>query len=225
MFHLMMAFLACARVASGLSASLSVGAPPVRAAATSSGRVGTVLIRNTQRTVPIDVDALESATRALLGRLRCGDFDVGIWLTSDATIRKLNTQFRGKRKSTDILSFPFHDEHEAGALPDCVDRSEEDELNLGDMVVSVPYVLRRALRDGGRPDDSGHRGVAAAMAPVEDVEERVQMLLVHGLCHLLNYDHETEEDFESMVALEEDLLETLREWRAARRRRAAAGGS
>ena len=74
MFHLMMAFLACARGASGLSASLSVGAPPVRAAATSSGRVGTVLIRNTQRTVPIDVDAPDPAVveqqRALVAEHR-----------------------------------------------------------------------------------------------------------------------------------------------------------
>ena len=60
-------------------------------------------------------------------------------------------------------------------------------------------------------------GVAAAMAPVADVEERIHMLLVHGLCHLLNYDHETEDEFEDMVALEDELLATYRDWRQRRR--------
>ena len=55
------------------------------------------------------------------------------------------------------------------------------------------------------------------MAPVADVEERIHMLLVHGLCHLLNYDHETEDEFEDMVALEDELLETYRDWRQRRR--------
>mmetsp|Transcript_28367 Transcript_28367/g.84933 ORF Transcript_28367/g.84933 Transcript_28367/m.84933 type:complete len:198 (-) Transcript_28367:15-608(-) len=177
-------------------------------------RVGSVLVRNTQRTIPVDTAALESYTRHLLQTLGCGDFDVGLWLTTDATVRKLNTQFRGIRKSTDILSFPFHDElapGEAATLP----RDDEDLLNLGDMVVSLPYVKRRAEADAGAPEEG--RGVACAMAPERSVDARVQLLVIHGLCHLLNYDHETDEDFEEMVAKEEELLEARRAWLAAKR--------
>ena len=218
MSRLVMAFLCCARAVTSLRSATSLARAPRIGTAryASAQRVGTVLIRNTQRSIPIDVDAVESVTRALLERLRCSEFDVGIWLTTDATIRKYNTQFRGMRKSTDILSFPFHDELAPGALPDAVDRDDEDDLNLGDMVVSVPYVRRRAEKDGGR-DHAPGRGVAAAMAPVADVEERIHMLLVHGLCHLLNYDHETEDEFEDMVALEDELLATYRDWRQRRR--------
>ena len=177
------------------------------------GRRGTVLIRKTQRSIPIDVANLEVVTRAMMERLGCGDFDVGIWLTTDATIRQMNSDFRGKRKSTDILSFPFHDDLGPGEAPDVVPRDVEDLLNLGDMVVSLPYVARRAKADASKgaiaADDDG-RGVAAAMAHVTSVDERVQMLIAHGLCHLLQYDHETDEEFEEMIEREEELLGVLR---------------
>ena len=62
-------------------------------------REGTILIRNTQRSHEINVDRLERLTRHLLETLNCGAFDVGLWLTTDATVRKLNTQFRGARTS------------------------------------------------------------------------------------------------------------------------------
>ena len=79
----------------------------VATAALHATREGTILIRNTQRSHAVDVDRLERLTRHLLETLNCGAFDVGLWLTTDATVRKLNTQFRGVRRSTDILSFPF----------------------------------------------------------------------------------------------------------------------
>eukprot|EP00904_Undaria_pinnatifida_P005487 jgi/Undpi1/2068/HiC_scaffold_12.g05454.m1 len=50
------------------------------------------------------------------------------------------------------------------------------------------------------------RGVSGAMSRVFDVQERASMLLVHGLIHLLGYDHETEQDYEAMVELEEKVL-------------------
>ena len=54
------------------------------------------------------------------------------------------------------------------------------------------------------------------MAPETSVDARIQLLLIHGLCHLLNYDHETDEDFETMVAVEEKLLAARRAWLAER---------
>ena len=132
-------------------------AAPLRRAALHATREGTVLIRNTQRSHAVDVDRLERLTRHLLETLDCGAFDVGLWLTTDATVRKLNTQFRGVRRSTDILSFPFHDELSPGTAPTEVDASDEDELNLGDMVVSVAYVARKAAKAGSRNEGPGRR--------------------------------------------------------------------
>ena len=129
------------------------------------------------------------------------------------SVRKLNTQYRGMRKTTDVLSFPFHDELAPGAAPDVVEDDDEDMLNLGDIVISMPYVARKA----SKPEavESGP-GVAAAMAPLDCVDGRVQLLVIHGLCHLLNYDHETEDEFEDMAAVEDRLLAARAEWLAER---------
>ena len=62
------------------------------------------------------------------------------------------------------------------------------------MVVSVPYV---------------HRWCAAQTPLAVDVEERMLRLLAHGLCHLIGYDHETEEEYELMIKLENELLQEV----------------
>ena len=191
-------------------ASVCSAAPLRRAALYATAtREGTILIRNTQRSHEINVDRLERLTRHLLQTLDCGAFDVGLWLTTDATVRKLNTQFRGVRRSTDILSFPFHDELSPGTAPTEVDASDEDELNLGDMVVSVAYVARKAAKAGSRNEGPG---VAHAMEHLTAIDDRVQLLVIHGLCHLLNYDHETEDDFAEMAAVEDRLLRARDRW-------------
>lgn len=156
---------------------------------------------------------MEALTRHLLESLDCGAFDVGLLLTTDEEVRKLNTQFRGVPSSTDILSFPFHDELPPGAVSDEVDLNDEDELNLGDMVVSVEYVARKAAE--ASPTKSDGPGVAHAMDHLTDVEARVQLLVIHGLCHLLNYDHESEAEFAEMAAVEDRLLRERDRWLAS----------
>ena len=58
-------------------------------------------------------------------------------------------------------------------------------------------------------DEEEERGVSGAMANVFDPELRIRMLLVHGMLHLVGYDHETDEDYELMVSREEDILHQL----------------
>ncbi|CAN0556511.1 unnamed protein product, partial [Ectocarpus sp. 8 AP-2014] len=85
-------------------------------------------------------------------------------------------------------------------------------MDLGDMFISLAYVDRQIERD--REEQAAaeeewwdsERGVSGAMSRVFDVQERASMLLVHGLIHLLGYDHETESDYKAMVAVEEEVL-------------------
>jgi len=180
------------------------------------GRLGHVLVRNTQRKYAIDVARLETQTRAILEVLNCANMDVGIWLTTDASVRQLNAQYRGKKKSTDILSFPFHEFDEPGTLPPM---ESEDDMNLGDMVISVAYVDRACQRDARDAAKMGQaawhseqqetRGVSGEMMKHFGPEARLPLLLVHGLCHLVGHDHENDEDYERMVSLEEDVIKEL----------------
>jgi hypothetical protein len=86
----------------------------------------------------------------------------------------------------------------------------------GDMVVDVPYVMRRcqedkdmAAVDDDDEEEAEERGVSGAMAQVYSAETRIQMLLVHGMLHLVGYDHEEDDDYALMVAREEELLREL----------------
>ena len=93
-----------------------------------------------------------------------GNRDVTIVFVSDAAIRKLNQQFRGKDSATDVLSFPSQPESfEAGA-----------ETNLGEIVISLDRAQAQAKENG--------------LTLVNEVEQ----LILHGLLHLSGYDHETD---------------------------------
>src|SRR5690242_1887789 len=87
---------------------------------------------------------------------------VSVLLTSDAAIRRLNRQFRGKNKATDVLSFPAEPQAQGG------------EKIAGDLAISVPTARRQAA-------EQGHAlGV------------EIKVLILHGLLHLAGYDHETD---------------------------------
>lgn len=93
-------------------------------------------------------------------------------------------------------------------------------MNLGDMVISVPYVVRACARDEKEASAVGEaawrreaeltRGVSGAMSLTFDVAERIPLLLVHGAVHLLGHDHMEDDDYELMVAEEERLIRALR---------------
>lgn len=107
---------------------------------------------------------------------------------------------------------------EPGEVPDGVPMDDEDLLNLGDLVISVPYVLRVCETDAQEPIDLRRddvddllRGVSAAMACEFDLQARLSLLIIHGVCHLLNYDHEIDDDFHAMVQLEDKLIGHLRQ--------------
>ena len=96
------------------------------------------------------------------------DFDLGIWLTSNKMIRKYNKQYRDKDKPTDVLSFPYHHELKAGEQ---IKVKTEEDKNLGDLIIAPEYVMH----DLPKWETT--------------FEKHLQRLLVHGICHLLGYDH------------------------------------
>ena len=94
---------------------------------------------------------------------------VSILLCGDRRMRTLNRRFRGVDAPTDVLSFP------PAPDPPRPPRRLPPDGFLGDLVIDVPYAARQARRRG--------HGVA----------REVQILLAHGLLHLLGYDHEKDD--------------------------------
>lgn len=120
------------------------------------------------------------ATFARLG-VEDGASEVSILFTDDAAIQVLNREWRAKDKPTNVLSFPAFPVEPGDPLPPM----------LGDIVLAVE-TLRREAELENRP-----------------FAHHLSHLIVHGLLHLLGYDHETEEDAEEMEGLERQILQHL----------------
>jgi probable rRNA maturation factor len=106
--------------------------------------------------------------------------DASLVITDDAQVRALNRQFREIDKETDVLSFP----------------SDEIDLDtgrtyLGDIIISYPQAKLQA-------EQAGH-----------PVEVELQLLTVHGLLHLLGYDHSNEEEKALMWAMQDGSLKKM----------------
>jgi rRNA maturation RNase YbeY len=147
-----------------------------------------ITIRNTQRKVLIDLTKFRADAQKVLMLLDYADYDLGIWITNNRTIHHYNKTYRHKDKPTDILSFPYHPELKAGSP---IKPQSEEDKNLGDLIISAEYVVKEAEK---------YRVTFA---------ERLQLLLVHGVCHLLGYDHIEDADFRRMRAKEVYLLKML----------------
>ncbi len=101
-------------------------------------------------------------------------------LSDDATVRDLNARYRGKDKPTNVLSFSAPDGVAQG-LP----------VALGDIVLAQETVEREAIEQG------------------IPLAHHLQHLVVHGLLHLLGFDHETETEAEEMEGIEIEILASL----------------
>ena len=119
---------------------------------------------------------------------------VTVRLCNDETIEEINKTYRGISRSTDVLSFPsvsYPRGQTAGTCSQLLRREYDDETKscfLGDLIISVPHIYAQAL-------EYGH-----------SVEREASYLLVHGICHLMGYDHMDEEDKRRMRQLEEKIL-------------------
>jgi probable rRNA maturation factor len=112
--------------------------------------------------------------------------ELSLWLTSDLQIRKLNKEWRGKDKATDVLSFPLVGEAELRAL---AKMKPVPEWELGDVVISLDTAKRQAAEHG------------------VTLPEELDLLLVHGLLHLIGFDHEiSPEEEKRMRRWEKKLL-------------------
>ncbi|HEY8496333.1 MAG TPA: rRNA maturation RNase YbeY [Limnochordales bacterium] len=114
--------------------------------------------------------------------------EVSVTLVDDDEIQALNRDYRGKDAPTDVLSFPIWEPEEIADLRLRPERYPERPLLLGDVVISVPTAIRQA-------EEYGH-----------GVDRELAYLCVHGVLHLLGYDHEEEATRAAMRQREEAIL-------------------
>jgi len=138
-----------------------------------------------------DVEAIAArAVTAVADGVGLGEYagralEVGLRLTCDAAVRDLNRDYRAQDKPTNVLSFPATSPDELAWLP------VEAPLMLGDIVIAHGTVMAEAS--------------AAAKLPADHLSH----LIIHGMLHLLGYDHDADADAANMESLEIKLLAGL----------------
>lgn len=151
------------------------------------------------RPLPFDwkATAQEVIERALDAEKCPYEAEVSLTLTDDAGIHRLNREFRGIDRPTDVLSFPMVDflspcgyEILEAEGADCFN-PESGELMLGDIVISVERAAEQA-------ENYGH-----------SLKREFAFLTAHSMLHLLGYDHMTADEASVMERKQEEILQSL----------------
>ena len=131
-----------------------------------------VLLRNDHPDININCNDIENKIAKIMDHLDCPNQEVSILLTGDKGIRRLNQEFRSIDQPTDVLSFPQNTDEDP-----CI----PEEIILGDIAVSLDIAKAQAKEHG------------------LDFKEEIILLLIHGILHLLGYDHEISEKEETKM--------------------------
>ncbi|KUO73830.1 MAG: rRNA maturation RNase YbeY [Clostridia bacterium BRH_c25] len=155
-----------------------------------------VLIDNRQEKIKVD-EALEALVVQVVDKVlsfeECGEeYEVSISFVNNEEIRSLNKEYRGIDKETDVLSFPMVDFTEAELEEDDEDVEYiDEEIALGDIVISMEKALEQS-------EEYGH-----------SFDRELAFLLVHGILHLLGYDHEDGASEGEVFEKQEEILKQM----------------
>ena len=166
----------------------------------ADGESMTITIENeASKKLPFDYKALiERVVMGCMDYEKCPyEAEVNVLLTNNEEIHKINKEYRGIDRPTDVLSFPMVDYDKPANFDPLEDASEDyfnfetGELVLGDIIISVDKVYEQA-------ESYGH-----------SLERELGFLVAHSMLHLFGYDHMEEEEREQMEARQREILNGL----------------
>lgn len=142
----------------------------------------TVLLRSEVDTLSFDLEHIKKTAEKLLELVNHTKSELSILLVSDNRMAELNSSYRNKNTATNVLSFPMDDDEDI----------QPEEILLGDIIISIDTAMRESTEKH---------------IPLENY---LTILQVHGLTHLLGYDHERgEQEAREMASFEKKLLQKL----------------
>lgn len=150
-------------------------------------------LENDQEKLELAAEVLERLQEGLQAVARLNELpeesEVDVTIVDDEEIHALNREYRGMDKPTDVLSFALDEDCDDCAEPELLGGPEEH--LFGDIIISAETALRQA-------EEYGH-----------GLEREMTYLAVHGMFHLLGYDHMTDEEKAEMRAKEEEALRAI----------------
>ncbi len=112
--------------------------------------------------------------------------EFSILLTNNKKMKSLNFKFRKKNKTTDVLSFPFHNEKFLKVMM----KKKKTQIYLGDIIINLSKMKLKVSN--------------------EDFFLNFDKIWIHGLAHLMGYRHKSNIDFSIMTSLEKKLIKSLK---------------
>ena len=146
-----------------------------------------IRVTNTSRNFSFDVEVIHSAVSATLKAHDAETCEVSVLLTDDADIRQLNRDYRGIDAPTDVLAFAMREGEDSDINP----------ILLGDLVISLETAARQVSTQDGLSGICG------------SLETETALLTVHGVLHLLGYDHQTEKEATTMFEKQKAIFSLL----------------
>ncbi len=143
-----------------------------------------ILVTNRQNIAPIDVTLAGKSMAAILKSLEMEDHEISLLFVDDREITDINRHYLGRNHPTNVIAFSMN-EGDFGTI---------NPLLLGDIVISVETALRDA-RAGDLP-----------------LEDEINYLMIHGVLHLLGYDHEQPHEAEEMEKKEKEIFFALKKY-------------
>lgn len=131
----------------------------------------------------LTLERLEAVAQSVFAHCQTTEGEATLVLTSAEAVQELNWQYRGVDAPTDVLSFAAEPEEDGFII------GGEAELYLGDVIIAVPVAVSQAQAAGHSP------------------AEEILLLAIHGLLHLLGYDHGTPEEKAAMWQQQTQILE------------------
>lgn len=135
-----------------------------------------IRVTNTSRNSSFDVEVIHNAVSTTLKAHGADACEVSVLLTDDADIRQLNRDYRDIDAPTDVLAFAMREGEDSNINP----------ILLGDLVISLETAARHVSTKDGLS------GICRSL------ETATALLAIHGVLHLLGYDHQTEKEATTM---------------------------
>jgi len=124
-------------------------------------------------------------TEKKIGIFKKNKLSFTLLLSGDSQIKKLNKKFRKKNKITDVLSFPFH---EKVTLYKLINKNNNN-IYLGDIIINLSEIIKKSKN--------------------QNFLITFNKLWIHGLTHLLGYQHKSNKDFFAMQRLENRIIKSI----------------
>jgi len=143
-----------------------------------------ILVTNRQTIAPVDLPLARQSMATILKSLEMEGHEVSMLFVDDTEITEINRHYLGRNHPTNVIAFSMN-EGDFGTI---------NPLLLGDIVISVETALRDA-RAGDLP-----------------LEDEINYLMIHGVLHLLGYDHEQPREAEEMEKKEKEIFFALKKY-------------